>query len=530
MKWLWVVVAFVCVGFLGCSKKEYSKGGKKPTTIHLYSQADLISLDPRIGFDRRSIQIIRELFEGLMRIGKDGKPELALAQSVDISQDGKVYTFHLRPSTWSNGRPVTADDFVWAWKSLLNHDVSSTGSYALFVIHNARQAYRHECSLDEVGLRVIDPMVLEVTLEHPAPYFLEFLTLPIYSPICRSAAEADPNWAAGISPAYVCNGPFILKDRKLKSYLTLEKNPLYWNPHGAASDQLQVAIVEDPQTAYNMFCEGSLDWYGDTCGNMTLEMVYDLNKKGSLIKKESGGAYMLPCRTDAPHLASAKIRQALACAIDRKQICEKLLQGGETPAYSLVHRTISLLHHQTFDYDPGSAKKLMAEGMAELGYTKATYPPIVITHFSEPTVKSIVSTIQQQLQDCLGITVELQAVDWGTWMKKFSTGDYQILSLFWFTWYQDPTYNLEFVKYKNMGLNGTGWENPEYIRLLDAADRSVDTVVRNEYLRQAEELVMKELPVIPVFYHTFKYTKTPNLTGEALSASGQMEWKWLTAQ
>ncbi len=523
----WSLFVIVCLCSIGCSRENSTKPCDKTNEINLYMQADLISLDPRIGYDRRSIQVIRELFEGLMRIGKDGKSELALAKSVSISDDGLVYTFHLRPSKWSNGLELTADDFVWAWKSLLDHSVNTTGAYALFIIRNARKANRNECSLDEVGLRVIDQETLEVTLEHPAPYFLEFLTLPIYSPLCRAAVEKNPNWAGEIFPAYVCNGPYLLKDRKLKSYLTLQKNPLYWNDDAAQCEQLNFAIIEDPQTAYNMFREGSLDWYGDTCGSMSLEMIYDLNRTGALINQESGGAYWLSCRTTASHLASPKIRKAMACALDRSEMCEKLLQGGETPSYSLVHHTMSLLQKQPFDYDPTYARKLMDEGMAELGYTRESYPPIVITHFSDPTIKTIVSAIQQQLQDRLGVVVELQTVDWGTFMKKFTTGDYQLLSLMWFTWYRDPVYNLEYVKYKDMGLNGTGWEHPGYIHLLNSADGSVDPLVRQEYLRQAEELLMQELPVIPVFYHTFKYTKAPNVSGEVITPSGQMELKWL---
>jgi oligopeptide transport system substrate-binding protein len=217
----------------------------------------------------------------------------------------------------------------------------------------------------------------------------------------------------------------------------------------------------------------------------------------------------------------------LACAINREEICEKLLQGGESPSYSMVHHTMSQLGKHTFEFDPVRARKLMDEGMAELGYTRETYPPIVISHFSDPTIRSIVATLQHQMETNLGIKVVQESVDWGTFMKKLSTGDYQLLSLMWFTWYQDPTYNLEFCKYRNSGLNGTGWENPEYIRLLDRADSSVDPESRSAYLRRAEELVMEEVPVIPVFYHTFKYTKAPSLSGEALSPSGQVEWKWL---
>ena len=519
-------VLLACLVLGGCTPSERPKE-RESKELNLYLQADLVSLDPRSGFDRRSVQVIRELFEGLVRIGKNGFPELALASSYTVSENGTVYTFHLRSAQWSNGTNVTANDFVYAWKTTLNNSLGAPGAYTLYVIKNARKANINECSVDEVGVRAIDSSTLEITLEHPAPYFFEFLALPIYSPVCQSVVEKNPNWANDTSPEYVCNGPFILKERKLKSHITLERNLAYSGTMPAKINRMHFAIIEDPQTAYNMFQDGSLDWYGDTFGNMSLKMVYDLNRKGDLIKRYSGGAHWLICNVETPHLASAKIRKAIAHSVNRQNICDKLLQGGEVPSSSVVLRPMSLLKEKTFDYNPILARQLLEEGMAELGYTKKTFPPIVITHFSEPTMKAIVEAEQQQIQDALGITVELLPVDWGTYMNRLTFGGYQLLSIVWFTFYQDPMYNLELVKHRKQGLNTTGWENPRYIALLDQADRKVDPFVRNIYLREAEQLLMEELPIIPIFYHTFKYAKAPHLTGEALSGAGQMELRWL---
>lgn len=488
-------------------------------------QADITSLDPRIGYDRRAVQVNRELFEGLMRIGKNGKAELALAQSVSVSDDKTKYTFHLHPAKWSNGLDVTADDFEWTWKSIFDRSTSTTGSFALFVLKNATKILQNTCPADELGVKALDASTLEVTLEHPAPYFLEFLVLPIYAPVCSATAKENPKWAAGVFPEFVSNGPYILKDRKIKSHITLEKNPFYGDIDAAVTEKIHFAIIEDPQTAYNMFEEGTLDWYGDTFGNMSLEMVYELNQKEQLITTSSGGIHWLLCQIETPHLASPKIRKAIACAINRNEICDKLLQGGETAAYTMIPHSISLLEKPSFDYNPVLARQLFEEGMKDLGYTKQTYPPIVITHFSDPTIKAIVETEQQQLQENLGIKVNLLAVDWGTWMKSWNVGNYQLLWSLWYTWYQDPIYNLEFLKYNGKGLNSTGWENPEYIQLLNLSDNSTDITMRNSYLQKAEALLMQEFPAIPVFFHTFKYSKRPGVHGESISDVGQLELK-----
>ena len=523
-----------CLALAGCVPSGKPKAQGPAKQVNLYLQADIVSTDPRIGYDRRAIQVNRELFEGLVRIGENGLPELGLASSYTVSEDGKVYTFHLLPAKWSNGMPVTASDFVYAWRSMLDNSLSTPAAYVLFILKNAHKANLGQCPIEEVGVRAINPSTLEVTLEHAAPYFFEFLALPLFSPVCQAAVEKNPNWAGSVFPDYVCNGPFILKDRKLKSHLTLEKNPLYVGAKPAKSDRLNFFIIEDPQTAYNMFQEGSLDWHGDTCGNMSLETVYELDRKGALAKQFSGGAQWLLCNVTEPHLASAKIRKAIACSIDRQEICDRLLQGGEAPSYSLVLRSMSQLKEKPFDYNPILARQLFDEGMKELGYTRETFPTITLTHLSEPTTKAFVETEQQQIQNTLGIKVELVPVDWGTYIKLVSSSDssqstslYQLMSVNWFTYFQDPIYNLGHAKYRGQGVNIMGWENPQYIALLDLADNTVDPQMRSFYLQQAEQLLMDELPIIPVFYHTFKYVKAPRLTGEAISGAGQVELRWL---
>ena len=518
---------FACFVLAGCTPSGQPKAQAPTKQVNLYLQADLISMDPRVAYDRRSIQVNRELFEGLVRIGENGAPELALASSYTVSEDGKVYTFHLRPSKWSNGMPVTANDFVYAWRSTLDNSLPTSAAYVLFIIKNARKTHLGTCPVEEVGVRALDPSTLEVTLEHAAPYFFEFLALTPFAPVCQAVVEKNPDWAGRIFPEYVCNGPFILKDRKLKSHLTLEKNPLYAGTKPAKSDRLHFAILEDPQTAYNMFQEGTLDWHGDTCGNMSLETVYEMDRKGGLIKRFSGGAQWLLCKVSVPHLSSVKIRKAIACSINRQEICDKLLQGGEAPAYSLAPRSMSQLKEKPFDYDPVLARRLFEEGIAELGYTNETFPHITLTHLSDPITKAFIEAEQQQIQHTLGITIDLVPVDWGTFMKRIVSSDgFQIMSTTWFTFYQDPMYNLRSVSIPKQGMD-TEWLNPQYVAFLDQAEQSVDPLVRNNYIQQAEQLLMEELPVIPVFYHTFKYVKVPGLTGEALSGAGQAELRWL---
>lgn len=517
---------FLLLFLLLSSCSNHNQSNNK--NFNLYLQADPFSLDPRIGGDRRSQILIRELFEGLYRLDENGRFAPALAKSVDISEDGLTYRFTLHPSLWSNGLPVTAEDFEHAWKSLLDPQFSTPYTYAFFLIKNARNARFGLCGMDEVGIRATSTDTLEVILEHPAPYFIELTSNPLYSPICSALAKSNPQWAKEGIAAYVSNGPFILKERILKSHVTLEKNPTYWKASSETPEKINFFIIEDLQTAYNLFERKELDWLGDPCGNIAVETLKSLETDTLLHKQQVGGVYWYTVNVATPHLRSAKIRQAIAHAINRDAVCTHLLQGGEVPAYSFLPKHLTQISTPTFtDNAPHIAQKLFAEALDEMGYTKATFPKLIISHWSDARDKATAQTIQQQLRDVLQIEVELDCSDWSSYLKKISGGDYQLAGFAWYSWYSDPMYNLEHIKLKNSGLNGSQWEDPEYISLLDQADQTLDVSMRNEALARAEKRALEQLPLIPIYYQTYKYAKQPGIEGESLSKLGLLEFKYL---
>ena len=484
---------------------------------------------PRVGYDRGTQQVLRELFEGLTRIGPDGLPQLALAKSVETSADGCTYLFTLHPSLWSNGLEVTAEDFVFAWKSSLNPNRPEGCSEVLFSILNARRARSGECSIDDVGIRSLNNHVLEVTFEHPIPYLFELLANPVFSPLCRTVVEKNPRF--GTTGQYVSNGPFLLKERRLQSHIALERNPRYWNPDKPTLDRITFTIVEDPQAAYNMYLAKVLDWYGEPFGTVFPEMASRLYSNGLLTCRETGASYQLLIQTRAPHLRSVSIRRALAHAIDRKNICEKVLRSGESPAFSLSPQPLSFLQKLPFeDNEPHLAEALFDEGLLELGFTRESYPPLVLSFWADPTVAPMMEAIKTQLEKRLRIRVVLEALERGPYLKKIYSGDYQMMNIALNVWIHDPSSNLDIFKFKHTTINGTGWSDPEYTRLLDLASEMKDPAHRNEYYRRAEECIMRQLPVIPICYQTCKYLKSPQLDGEAVSPVGIVELKWLKRQ
>jgi len=501
------------------SSKDHS------SSINLYLQFDPLSLDPRQGGDRRSLNVLRNMFEGLTRLNSEGKPALAIAQSISISKDECTYTFKLRPSKWSNGQPLTAEDFAWGWKSLLEPGFSTEYAYAFFVIKNAKKARNGECSIDEVGVTALDDSTLEVTLEYPSPFFLEFTALPLYAPLYRAAAEKGTDWAKK-TPLYVSNGPFCVNKYEKNSLILLKRNPFYWDEGSVSTEEVSFSIIKDPHVAYNLFKKGRLDWYGHPYGELSPEIAFTLDQEHSLFKKETCNSFWLSCWTKTPHLASAKIRKALACAINRKEICATYLHKSDTPAQSFLPPPLSLLEKPTFkDNDIEFAQKLFEKEISELGYTKETYPPIELLCWSDPSTRIIAEIISLQLQHALGITVKIISKEWRAYHKAKMLGLHHLCISFWHTWFADPSYNLNYLKFFDNGINDAGWENATYVRLLNLSDTTREKEKRKKYLQQAEAFVMNELPVIPLFNQTCKFTKSPALVGDLITPVGHVEIK-----
>lgn len=261
---------------------------------------------------------------------------------------------------------------------------------------------------------------------------------------------------------------------------------------------------------------------------MSLEVVSDLHQKRKLSSHFACSSFQLLCQCDIPHLRSSKIRAALAHAIDRKSICDNILQGGEVPAFSLSPRSLTFLDGFSFeDNNPDRARSLFNEGLHELLLTRETFPHLTLSYLSDPSIKPMIEAIQQQLQRTLGITIQLEPLDRGTYLRKVYTGDYEILNLSLNVWIHDPSSNLDLFKFRKTVINGTGWSDPEYTHQLDKASASLDPGIRRECFKKAEACIMTQLPVIPLCYQTFKYIKSPHLTGEAISPVGMMELKWL---
>ncbi len=491
-------------------------------TLRLSSHDLRDNLDPRLGGgDREFSAILRLLYDGLTRIDENGKPQLSSAQTVEISEDKKRYLFTLRDCTWSDGSKLIAYDFEYTWKRILNPSFKSPFSSLLYPIKNAKAVKEGLLSIDDLGVKSLSEKRLLIELESPTPYFLESVANAFYSPVNHRVDQLHPNWTSQMGENYVCNGPFILKKRSSKHY-ELEKNHSYWD---ASSVQLDQVVIHktDPYDALTMFKAGKIDWLGRP-----------LRPWEPFFSK----TYSDPCRTaasmvhwcvfnvEAFPLNHIKIRQALTAAICRKDILQNLALEL-MPARSVL----PLEHSQSNDNSNYNENKIQArilfeEALKDLGIKKENFPVLTLICLKGSIRENTALMIKRQWEECLDVYCRIESYDWHTLFDKMTKGDYQIGGMTWKSLFNDPIYTLNAFRYQNDLINFSKWKNNQYQELLSTADIEEDEHKRKMYFAQAEAILARELPLIPLYYEFENFIKNDNL--EISLNSSQIDFKWVS--
>ncbi len=523
VSWVYFITLILAVIGFACqssSEKKFSSSVCKVVKINIGDEPQ--TLDPRKARDLSSQTISRMLFEGLTRINPEEKAELALAESVHISPDLKTYTFHLENSVWSNGDPVTASDFVYAWKKILSPDFPSDTASHLYVIKNGKGAKDGKIPLDEIGVRVIDSKTLVVELENPTPYFLDLLAVPAFFPVNQKVDEKNPSWALS-ADTYVSNGPFLLSGWKHQDHLTVKKNDKYWDAKTVHIASIELSMLE-AEAELKLFEKGELDWVGSPLSILPLDAIKGLRNEGSLKTKELLGTHFIRANTEHAFFKDPKLRKALALAINRKEIVDHVTQGNQIPATGLVPTSLNLQDEPYFlDGDIEKAKVLFSEVKASL---RGDLPEISFMYRCNERSHLIAQVIQQQWFEAFGIRVRLESVEGKVFFDRTSKQDYQLAMGSWIADFPDAINFLEIFKYKNGGSNNTLWENPRFTELLSESALVADSNRRLEILKQSERILMEEMPIIPIFYYTMLYVNKPALKDVFLSSMGQIDFKW----
>lgn len=513
---------------VSCQRIDSSK---RQQTLRINICSDPQTLDPRKARDLSTTTVIHMLFEGLTRTSKTGELEMALAQDVEISEEGRLYAFHLRKSFWSNGDQVTSFDFAESWKTILDPQFPTDIAYQLYPIKNARKAKLGEISLDQVGIQTPDPQTLVVELEQPIPYFLELVSMTSFFPIPHKISNANPNW--DLKPdTYVSNGPFVLTSWKHSDQIHVAKNNRYWEAKEVKLNGIDLFMMP-ADTEIRLFEEKNLDWAGSPLSTIPVDAVRSFKSSNELNVNPFSATYFFRVNTvdrikDKKNpLSHPLFRKALAFCLNRAAITSHILQGGQTPAKSLVPPQMGLSEKGYFHDDHRErARSFLMDALLELDFTLTTLEPIKLSFRNDERNTSIAQAVQKQWEDGLGIRVELEAVEPKIFFQKVSQREFQLAAGSWTADFNDPINFLEVFKFKDASTNNTNWESAKYIDLLNQSALCRDSEERKGLLREAEQILMDQMPIIPIFHFALNYLQSKELEEVALSPLGQIDFRW----
>jgi oligopeptide transport system substrate-binding protein len=510
-----LIILLICTS---CSSKNHEAlrmniGGEPPT------------LDPRKARELQSMTITKMFFEGLTRMNQDEQAELAMAEKIDVSEDGKIYTFHLRNAVWNTGAKVTAHDFVYAWSKVLDPHFPADQVFQMYVIKNGKACKDGKVIFEQVGVKALDDRTLQVELEHPTPYFLELTALPVYFPVSQKVDETHPHWAND-AETLVGNGPFMIKDWKHNDHLYAVKNSSYWDASHVKLKKIDLLMV-DESTELKMYERGDLDWAGSPLSTIPVGALKDLKQQGQLQVKPFLATYFFRTNVESEPFQHPLMRKAFALAIKRSEIVEHVTQGDQLPATGLIPPSLGVQLAPYFkDGDQESAQVAFEEALAAEGLNRETMPTISLMYIAGERNHLIAQTVQDQWKNTLGIDVQLHAMERKVFFDRISKRNFQLAVGSWTADFSDSMNFLEIFKFKAGGSNNTGWENLRYRELLDEALEVNDLQQRRKIFQECESILIEEMPIIPLFHYTLLYVSKQNVKGVVLSHLGGLDFKW----
>ncbi len=514
-KLLAFVLAAVFAGsiFSGCGSDSSAKGDSNEMVVKATFGTEPETLDPGKATGVPEATYLGEMFEGLTALDKDGQPVAAAAEKWDISEDGLTYTFHLRDNKWSNGDPVTAQDFEFAWKRLLSPELASEYAYMLYPVKGAEDYNKKGGSADGVGVKAVDDKTLEVKLARPTAYFLSVCAHQSAFPVDKKVVEADKEWASN-PEKIIGNGPFKMDSWEHNSKLTVVKNDQYWDKDNVKITKIEMPLIDNMSTAVSMFDNGDLD--------MVLAPpvtdVERLKKDGKLVEEKNVGTYYYELNTKMAPFDNPKVRKAFSLALDRDALVKNVLHGTKVPAYAWIPNGFT---------DPTTKKDFREEGgdlfkenveeakklLAEAGYPDGQgLPPITLLYNTSEDHKAIAEAVQEMWKKNLGVNVEIQNQEWKVYLQTRKSGQAQIARAGWSGDYLDP---MTFADYLlSDGTNNYGkYGNPKYDELVKVAQNSGDQAVRMKAMHDAEKIAIDDMGVLPIYFYVDAVALNPKLKG-----------------
>lgn len=556
-----------------------------PAEFTFSNQTEIKTVDPALVTGQPEGRIVEALFEGLSNWDpRTLEPRPGVAQRWELSDDKLTYTFELRPDAlWSDGEPVTADDFVWSYRRMLHPATSSEYAFELWYLVGAEQYTSGKVQVGDpvelelpqrppnappfasgidlrgrleaieppsegrepvytvqidgqprrfqkgaatpgtedfrwllrdfrsVGIEALDPHRLRFHLRHPVPYFVQLTGYYPFAPVNRRCLETH-GYPAWTKPEHiVSNGAYLLQSRRIRDRLRLVKNPRYWDREHVAIETIDALAVESAVTAMNLYLTGQVDWVPRVPSELVPDLLRqprDDYRPGPILSV----AYYL-INTRKPPLDDRRVRLALGMAVDKQEIVDRILRAGQHPARSLVPPEI----RAALDYTPGECHGYDVDRaqqlLAEAGYPHGEgMPAVEILYNTDATHQAVAELIQAQWKRNLGVDARLQNQDWGRYLNSRRIGEFMVARAAWGADYISPTTFLALFAGDNP-MNQSGWRNADYDRLLEQAREEKDDARRLDYFHQAEQILMDEMPLIPLFVDVSRDVVRPYVEG-----------------
>jgi len=501
----------------------------EPADYTFNNGTEVATLDPARVTGVPEGRIIKALFEGLVvKHPRTLKPMPGMAESWSVSEDLLTYTFYIRKDAkWTNGEPVTAHDFVYSWKRFLKAQTAAEYAYQLWYVQGA-EAYTKENdengeplnSFDTVGIKANGDYILKVKLKSPTPFFMDLMAFyPMFPVNKTNIEEAMARWPDNnewemqwLRPEnLVTNGPFTVEYRRVNDRIRLKKNPDYWDADNVAMNTIDALTIEQAGTALNTYLTGSTHMIPSVLPNLIPKLMprEDFEPVAYL------GTYFYRVNTTKPPFDDVRVRKALAITVNRKDIVEKITKAGQVPAYGLVPPGMTGYVPAEFAaLDPTAAKIKARELLAEAGYGSGGKPfPVMEVHYNTSEAhRDIAEVVAQTWRDQLGIDAKLQNQEWKVYLDTQNNLGFDVSRSAWIGDYPDPTTFLDMFVTGGEN-NKTGWGNAEYDRLITASASEADPTARLAILKDAEAILMDEMPIIPIYFYVTQNMVAPRLGG-----------------
>ena len=482
--------------------------------------ADPRTIDPVLNNAVDGSNVIYNLFEGLVHIGFDDAPEAGCAEKWEVSEDGMSWTFHLRPGLkWSDGAPMTAEHFRYGFLRAIDPANASPYAHLGFFIKNGEAFFNGKAKAEDVGLVAVDDVTFRIDLEYQTPLMLDYLSYHIFFPARADVVEQDPRgWSA--SGAFPCNGPFMITEWKHNSEMTLVKNPHYWDADNVKIDKVRMVMINDVNTALAAFKGGKVDY--NTL--IPAPMLPQLLESGEAKARNTLGTYFYVFNTTRRPFDDARVRKAFALAVDRTAIVEKVTKGGQKPANGFIpygipgvnpnDLTVDFRAEDKAEYlperaDVEQAKKLLAEA----GYPDGKgFPKVQCKYNSNLGNKAIAEALQAMWRQNLGVEVELYNEEWKVFINTRNKKDFDIARHGYLVDFFDAGSLLEMWQ-TGVWENSASFSDAEYDALIRDSLEQMDRAKRIEDMHKAEQILMQDLPVLPLYFYSTPYMQSDRVKG-----------------